>query len=96
MVAAPGVVGWEMVKTDVVPVHIQAFEPAAGIGFHFRTGHIDVDQFVKAEAGNKLGVGGVSSFQFSGPGFLFVNPAEPGRGVLGPFGRKVITLLTWG
>ena len=92
MVAAPGVVGGDVVEGDV----FQAADEGLGLVHHFAAAGEDVDGLVFGEEADEVGEFGWDRLEMSRPGVGIARPGEPDAGLRLPFGGPAVTELCGG
>src|SRR5436190_3460337 len=89
VVAAPGVVGGNVVEGDV----FQVADEGASLGQDFGAAGEDVDGFVFGEEADELGELGGDRFKVIGPGVWIAWPGEPDAGLGLPLRRPAVAEL---
>jgi hypothetical protein len=87
VVAAPGVVGEDVVERDILQVTNQRL----GLGHYFLAAGENVNGFVFGEQANELSELGGDGFEMVGPGVGVTRPGEPDAGLGFPLGGPTVT-----
>lgn len=86
MVAAPGVVGGDVVEGDV----FQVANEGSGLGHYVLAAGEDVDGFVFSDEADELGEFGGDGLKMVGPSGGIAWPGEPDAGLRFPFGGPAV------